>query len=550
MSQAISCLVALLLAASAFAQTPPRDAPARDASAPATGTAVIRGRVLVAGADRPLSRVEVRAFCSPLKVDKAVLTDGNGRYEIAELPAGRYTVGFLRTNYVRASYGQRRLLGPGAPIDIAAGQVVTRIDAALQRSGAVTGRIVDEFGDPIARVQVIPMRYIFSNGARRLQPVGRGGGMTDDLGEYRLFDLAPGRYFFSATLRNFEPGDASNRTAYAPTYYPGTANAAEAQPLTIAPGQTMPAINITLLPVAAVRVSGVALDGRGRPMAGAYVNLAQRFFSAFGSGFTKVQPDGTFTIGGVTPGDYTLRVAAPGAPDEVGTAVVTVSTADIDNIEVVAVKKSTLSGRFVLEAGGTKPPLLAALRVNVVHPDSLTAMYAQDTPKDDGTFEIKTDPGRTLIRAGVYGPSDWRLKRVLSADGTPVTDTGFDVPPNATVAGLIVELTSRHPELSGRVVDAAGASIRDCVVVVFSRDDRQWTAETRYFGVGRPDQDNVFHVRIPAGDYYAAAFELDDAAVSLNDPEIMRQLRDRATMFSICDAEKKTLALMGEPPVY
>jgi hypothetical protein len=57
--------------------------------------------------------------------------------------------------------------------------------------------------------------------------------------------------------------------------------------------------------------------------------------------------------------------------------------------------------------------------VNVVHPDSLAAMYAQDTPKDDGTFEIKTDPGRTLIRAGVSGPSDWRLKRVLLADGTP-----------------------------------------------------------------------------------------------------------------------------------
>ena len=64
------------------------------------------------------------------------------------------------------------------------------------------------------------MRYMFSNGARRLQPVGRGGGMTDDLGEYRLFDLAPGRYFFSATLRNLGPGDASNGTSYAPTFYP------------------------------------------------------------------------------------------------------------------------------------------------------------------------------------------------------------------------------------------------------------------------------------------------------------------------------------------
>ena len=43
---------------------------------------------MVAGADRPLSKVEVRATCSPLRVNKAVLTDGNGRYEITELPQG------------------------------------------------------------------------------------------------------------------------------------------------------------------------------------------------------------------------------------------------------------------------------------------------------------------------------------------------------------------------------------------------------------------------------------------------------------------------------
>jgi hypothetical protein len=105
-------------------------APARDTAAPPTGTALIRGRVIVAGADRPLSRVEVRATCPPLKVTKAVLTGADGRYEITDLPAGRYTVGFSRTNYVRASFGQRRPQGQGAPIDVANGQAVTRIDAA------------------------------------------------------------------------------------------------------------------------------------------------------------------------------------------------------------------------------------------------------------------------------------------------------------------------------------------------------------------------------------------------------------------------------------
>jgi hypothetical protein len=550
LSRAILCLVTLLLATGALAQPPPpRDAPARDTPPPA-GTAVIRGRVLVAGADRPLSRVEVRAFCTPLKVNKAVLTDGNGRYEIADLPAGRYTVSFSRANYVRASYGQRRPLGSGAPIEIANGQIVTRVDAVLQRTGVVTGRILDEFGDPMTGVWVMPMRYMFVNGERRMQPSGAGG-MTNDVGEYRIHGLSPGRYFVSATFRNYRTNDTDARSTYAPTYYPGTANPAEAQRLTIAAGQTMAAINVTLQLVAAVRVSGVAVDALGRPLAGGSVNIAERSFNGMFRAGSQVDPDGTFAISGVPPGNYTVRAFMRASPEVVASADVTVAGADVKDIQIVAVKPSALRGRVVFEAGAAKRPAPAAVRLNVVRSDGPGTMQGPNTPKDDWTFEIKTAAGHILMRTVLFGISDWRLKRVLSGDGVDLTDTGFDVPANATVDGLVIELTARQAEISGTVVDAAGASVRDCVVVVFAQDQGRWTPGTRYFGVGRPDAEDVFHVRIPAGDYYAAAFELDDPAVSLNDPEILQQLRDRATRVSIDEAGKKTLALtLSEPPVY
>jgi hypothetical protein len=549
----ILCLVTLLLATGALAQPPPpRDAPARDAPPPA-GTAVIRGRVLVAGADRPLSRVEVRAFCTPLKVNKAVLTDGNGRYEIADLPAGRYTVSFSRGNYVRASYGARRLLGPGAPIEIANGQIVTRIDAALQRTGVVTGRVLDEFGDPMTGVLVMSMRYMFINGERRMQSSGAPG-ITDDLGEYRIHGLSPGRYFVSATFRSQRSGDRNDQVAYAPTYYPGTGNVAEAQRLTIAAGQTIAAANMALLPVVAVRVSGVALDAAGRPLTGAYVSITDRSLNGMFGSSSQVEPDGTFVISGVPPGEYTLRASQRGSPEIVATADVTVSNADVKDVQIVAVKPSTLRGRVVFAAGGAKQPAPAAVRLNIVPANGSATTQDIDTPKDDWTFEIKVPAGHIMLRTGIVGPSDWPLKRVLSGDGVDVTDTGFDVPANATVDGLVVELTSRQAEISGTVVDAAGASVRDCVVVVFAQDQGRWTIGTRYFGVSRPDEDHVFHVRLPAGEYYAAAFELDDPAVSLNelnDPEILEQLRDRASRVSIDEAGKETLTLtLVEPPVY
>ena len=50
--------------------------------------------------------------------------------------------------------------------------------------------------------------------------------------------------------------DTNDRSGYAPTYYPGTGNVAEAQRLTIAQGQTLTAVNLTLLPTQTVRVIG------------------------------------------------------------------------------------------------------------------------------------------------------------------------------------------------------------------------------------------------------------------------------------------------------
>ena len=141
--------------------------------------------------------MEVRAVSGPLKVNKAVLTDANGRYTITELPAGKISVASNKVNYVRANYGQTRVLGPGTPVDLANGQVLDGINFALQRTGVIAGRILDEVGDPVADVQVMPGRYVYFNGERRLQNAGASAS-TDDLGEYRVFGIPPGTYVVSA----------------------------------------------------------------------------------------------------------------------------------------------------------------------------------------------------------------------------------------------------------------------------------------------------------------------------------------------------------------
>lgn len=554
MARAIVWLVSVAWASLAAAQPPP----ARD-NPPVVGAAIIRGRVTDAGSERPLPRVEIRAVSGPLRVNKAAVTDADGRYEIRELPAGKFTVTALKANYVRAAYGQSRPLGPGQPVEVANGATVARIDFVLQHTGVITGRIVDEYGDPAIDTQVTPMRYAFVNGERRLQPAGMGSS-TNDLGEYRVYGLAPGQYLLGAVLRNGAFGSfgasTEDRSAYVPTYYPGTGNTSEAQRLTVAPGQTITGINLTLLPVTAARVSGVVLDSQGRPLAGGFVNLMPRNgpmpFGPAGNG--PVTANGEFRIDGVAPGDYTIRATPQGFSgpnDDFAMQDISVN-GDVTDLQLTVTKGSVLRGRLAFEPGSAAPPAPTVFRITAMAPGGPMGPAGNATAKDDGTFEIKSRGGHLNIRlAAGPGGGDWRLKRVLVGDAD-VIDTGLDVPPNATVDNLVLELTTKRAEIAAGVSDGSGAAVRDCVVVLFARDPSRWVPQTRYFAVGRPDAEAVFHSQPPAGDYFVVAFADTETNLGIfADPEILMQLRDRATPVSLPEGDVTKVQLkLVEPPVY
>ncbi len=196
-------------------------APPRD-NTPKTGTAVLRGRIVAADTGQPLRKAQVRIFSPELRENRTTTTDVQGRYEFKELPAGRYTINANKGSYVTLSYGQTRPFEAGKPLEVQNGQTVERVDFSLPRGGIIAGRILDEFGEPMSDVQVAAQRYQYMQG-RRLLPAGRPA-MTNDIGEFRVFGLAPGQYYLSANLRNGMMGDTDDRSGYAPTYYPGTAD--------------------------------------------------------------------------------------------------------------------------------------------------------------------------------------------------------------------------------------------------------------------------------------------------------------------------------------
>ena len=167
-----------------------------------TGTGRLRGRVVAADTGSIVRRAQVR-ISSPDIGTKTAFTDGQGRYEFRDLPAGQFNVSVSKSGFVTMQYGQTRPFEPGRPIDLVDAQVMEKADVALPRGSVVSGRVLDEFGEPVADATVTAMRKEYSMGKRRLAQSGRGS-TTNDLGQFRLFGLPPGEYYVSATVRSFE----------------------------------------------------------------------------------------------------------------------------------------------------------------------------------------------------------------------------------------------------------------------------------------------------------------------------------------------------------
>jgi hypothetical protein len=160
--------------------------------------------------------------------------------------------------------------------------------------------------------------------------------------------------------------------------------------------------------------------------------------------------------------------------------------------------------------------------------------------------------GRVQVRAaptGGGGSNPWRLSRVIMHDAD-VGDTGIEVPANAAIENIVVEMTNHVGEASGRATDADGNVVRDCFVIAFAQDPVHWTVQTRFVGTARPDLDDLYKLRLLPGDYYVVAMT-DVEQGAWTDPDFLSQARERAVKFSIADGETKTIDLRVTPaPVF
>src|SRR5689334_13702620 len=94
-----------------------RGGPGRGRGNDVQGTSAIRGLITAGDTNTPLRRAQVTASSPETRSQRAASTDANGRFELLNLPAGRWTVSASKGGYVSQQYGQRRAFESVEPID-------------------------------------------------------------------------------------------------------------------------------------------------------------------------------------------------------------------------------------------------------------------------------------------------------------------------------------------------------------------------------------------------------------------------------------------------
>ena len=278
-------------------------------SSPSSCPCTFRGAVVDSVTGSPVRNALIEASSgSP----NATLTDSEGSFHFDGLPAGAVSIsatkpGFLTENPLIARFSSFQV-APGAPPAI----------IKLVPGGVITGRVVDDRGEPLENFRVEVLRRAPGEGDLFVFNFQLGQNiLTNDLGIFRIPDLPAGSYFLAISPPKTQAYSAANGETplgYPRVYYPGVFDHSSATALKVSAGQETHA-NLTLAARPAVRLSGT-ISGYSSS-----ANVTLLLNGGWPNEFIPVNFDlrtGSFQTGWLPPGKYNFSAVStePQAPND------------------------------------------------------------------------------------------------------------------------------------------------------------------------------------------------------------------------------------------
>jgi hypothetical protein len=433
---------------------------------------VISGRV-VSDDGQPMGGAQV-IVASAGKSSVAIASqmtscDGDGNFKVAGLSSGVYSILARAPGYVSVQDQSRKY------------RIGESVIIRMARGGVITGRVTDEFGEPMVGSRVTADRVRDSDGKPDPRPAAmtemNSSRMTDDRGVYRIYGLEAGAYVVGVNGAFQTLGGQGRASRELPTYHPSSPRGA--------------AVEVNLR--GAEEASGVdirARGGRGRSISGTVSGATQGEGLVNGvsvklygvadkqlAGSTTLLGNQNFALRGVDDGEYELIAArfsenldfALSAPKRV-----VVRGADVNGVELKLLKLGSVSGRVIIEAPKAECKTADQFKVEEVmielkRDDNTPTFFASGliefggmsftggAPEKDGAFTMKNlEAGRYRINADLPD-ENWYVRAVTQAASPKPIDVsraGVTLKQGEGIPGIEVIIAQGAASLSGRVVPA------------------------------------------------------------------------------------------------
>ena len=426
--------------------------------------------------------------------------------------------------------------------------------------GAISGRITDADGKPVAGVEVRTMRRMTLGGVSQLVSIGgMDFGVSDAEGKYLIANREPGEYLVVAfahgraqtlkpsldTVRLGPPPSAGPdgvMLGYVTTFFPGTPIDGEATPVTVTTTErTGTDVRLSRLPVFELSgsISGSSDAGPTRLVTIAPASAGDQMG---GLNVRRVRlSDGRFHAPDLPAGTYLISFRGPSGWAE--STVVIAGTAP-PHVVLEMQPDRVVSGRVEF-TGSTKPPALQGpspakpefwveLRPAVV---SAGASFTSTPIGSSLTFSTRAG-GSAPLALRVRVPAPW-VQVAGFIDGVDTLDVPFE---GTGSKDALIVIADRRTGLQVTVRDSAERPVTDAAVILFSEDPRYWTRSSRRAAVLVATGGSVTMPDVPPGRYFVTAARglAPDQTVT---PTFIESVRARALPLEIVAGENRSVTL-------
>lgn len=423
------------------------------------------------------------------------------------------------------------------------------------QTGVITGVVRDMSGAPAVgvRVQAMGRRKPWA-GPYYEVPTGKPD-TTDDRGRFRLYHLPPGRY----TVGVLAPQVSSVQPAapHVRTYAPGTASLDDATMVAVRAAEEQQ-LDLRIIPVRVVSVSGRATTADGRPAAGFELWLqggpAAAAYSGVHAGFVttmtasaRIAKDGAFTLAGIPSGSYTATLTngrtRGDEPFEIAEVRVVVADTPVTGLAIRSAPGATVAGRLEWAGRGPQPwpakvKTLGRIRATGV---GRAADFASidSAVQPDGTFRFMNLYGARRIEAMTL-PPDWVIAGVRGPQGV-IVEPHLELTPGVDISGLRVVVTNRTGSIAARVVDEQDRPFDTAAVLLLPRaaispDALGWGFHAIQRSAMRSGVAFYTIEGVLPGTYLAAAIDIPLFQL-VGDAELMERTRASATPVDVAEGE-------------